>query len=233
MIKVRNRQQRGHAHHGWLDTYHTFSFANYYDPANMGFRALRVINEDFVQPGMGFGMHGHQDMEILTFVLEGALEHRDSMGNGSVIRPGDVQHMSAGTGVRHSEYNPSTTDPVHLLQIWILPEEKGIKPSYDQRTFQNGNNKLKLVASHDADDGSLILHQDAKVFQGKLQEGANLRHKLSPQRHAWLQVTRGGVTLNGIELQAGDGASITGESELNIATGAQSENSEMLLFDLA
>ncbi|HZR27956.1 MAG TPA: pirin family protein [Terriglobales bacterium] len=233
MIKVRNRQQRGHANHGWLDTYHTFSFADYYDPANMGFRALRVINEDFVQPSMGFGMHAHQDMEILTFVLEGALEHRDSMGNGSVIRPGDVQHMSAGTGVRHSEYNPSATDPVHLLQIWILPEKKGIEPSYDQRTFQNGNNKLKLVASHDANDGSLILHQDAKIFQGKLQKGATLSHELSPQRHAWLQVTRGGVKLNGIELHAGDGAAITSENELNIAAATQPENSEILLFDLA
>ena len=233
MIKVRNRHQRGHANHGWLDTHHSFSFANYYDPANMGFRSLRVINEDTVQPGAGFGMHAHQDMEILTFILEGALEHRDSMGNGSVIRPGDVQRMSAGTGVRHSEYNPSSTDPVHLLQIWILPEKKGIEPSYEQRSFQNGNNQLRLVASPRGTEDALLLHQDATVFHATLEKGAHIRHKLAPERHAWLQVARGSVNLNGIELQAGDGASITGETELNMTAAAQQRNSEILLFDLA
>src|SRR5438094_812413 len=233
MIKVRNRQQRGHANHGWLDTHHSFSFANYYDPANMGFRSLRVINEDTVQPGAGFGMHAHQDMEILTFILEGALEHRDSMGNGSVIRPGDVQRMSAGMGVRHSEYNPSSTDPVHLLQIWILPEKKGIEPSYEQRSFQNGNNQLRLVASPRGTEDALLLHQDATVFHATFAKGAHIRHKLAPERHAWLQVARGSVNLNGIELQAGDGASITGETELNMTAAAQQRNSEILLFDLA
>lgn len=231
MLKVRRAEERGHADHGWLNTCHTFSFADYYDPANMGFRTLRVINEDWVQPGQGFGTHPHRDMEILTYVLEGALEHRDSMGNGGVIKPGEVQRMSAGRGVTHSEFNASDKNPVHLLQVWILPEKRGITPSYEQRNFDlKSTGKLRLIASPNADQDSVAIHQDAKVYAGKLEAGASLRQELAKDRHAWVQVARGEVEVNGTKLRAGDGAAITGEPELRISTNGQA--SEVLLFDL-
>jgi len=232
MVTRRPSQERGHANHGWLDSYHTFSFADYHDPKHMGFRHLRVINEDRVQPSRGFGTHSHNDMEIITYVLEGALEHRDSMGNRSVIVPGEVQRMSAGTGVTHSEYNPSPTEPVHLLQIWILPEKKGLPPSYQQRAFQpeEKRNTLRLIASRNGRDGSVIVHQDVDLFAALLESGELLRHKLPPGRHAWLQVVGGAVALNGTLLFAGDGAAASGEGRLEITA---SESSEVLLFDLA
>jgi redox-sensitive bicupin YhaK (pirin superfamily) len=231
MLKVRRAEERGHADHGWLNSYHTFSFAGYYDPANTGFRSLRVINEDFVLPGEGFGTHPHRDMEILTYVLEGALEHRDSMGNGGVIRPGEVQRMSAGSGITHSEFNASDKEPVHFMQVWILPEQRGITPSYEQRNFDLASNgKLRLIASPDADQDSVAIHQDAKVYAGKLEAGASLRHEIAKDRHAWVQVARGEVEVNGTKLRAGDGAAITGEPELRISTNGQ--GSELLLFDL-
>ncbi|HEV2113923.1 MAG TPA: pirin family protein [Terriglobales bacterium] len=235
MIKVRKAEERGHADHGWLNTFHTFSFADYYDPANMGFRSLRVINEDWVQPGRGFGTHPHHDMEIITYIMEGALEHKDSMGTGSVIRPGEVQRMSAGTGVTHSEFNPSRTEPVHLMQIWLLPERSGIKPSYEQRDFPRDERrgKLQLVASGDAEDGALMIHQDAKLFATELAQGERVKHDLAPGRYAWLQVARGNVKLNGQELKAGDGAAVTSEPELVISANGDGKPSELLLFDLA
>ena len=201
-IRVRRAAERGHAQYDWLDTWHTFSFDTYYDPAHMGFRALRVINEDRVQPGKGFGMHGHRDMEIITYVLEGALEHRDSLGTGSVLRPGEFQRMSAGTGIRHSEFNPSPTEPVHLYQIWLLPNEKGLAPSYEQKAFRKHERRgrLRLVASPDAQDGSLLIHQDARVYLSTLDADQEVRHELQPGRHAWLQVLRGSVVLNGQSL---------------------------------
>ena len=231
MLNIRHANQRGHADHGWLDTYHTFSFANYYDPAHMGFRALRVINEDRVEPGQGFGMHGHRDMEIVTIVLTGALEHRDSLGNGEVLRPGELQRMSAGTGIRHSEFNPSATEPVHLYQIWLLPGQKNLTPSYEQKPIPGADqhNRLRLVASPDGRDGSLTIHQDAELFLATLTEGTRVSHPLRKGRAAWLQVLRGGVTLNGASLQTSDGVAIENELELNIqATSA----AEILLFDL-
>jgi len=235
MIKIRKANERGHADHGWLNTFHTFSFAGYYDPSNMGFRSLRVINEDWVQGGRGFGAHPHHDMEIITYVLEGSLEHKDSMGTGSVIRPGEVQRMSAGTGVTHSEYNASRSEPVRLLQIWLLPEEKGIKPSYEQREFprQARQGKLQLLAAKDDANGALKIHQDAKLFAAEVSSGEQIKHELAPGRHAWLQVARGGVRLNGQSLQAGDGAAVTGESELVVAANGNGTPAEFLLFDLA
>lgn len=235
MIKVRRAEERGHADLGWLNTFHTFSFADYYDPANVGFRSLRVINEDFVQPGRGFGTHPHHDMEIITYILEGALEHKDSMGTGSLIRPGEVQRMSAGTGITHSEFNPSRTKPVHLIQIWLLPEQRGIKPSYEQREFPSEarQGKLQLLASRDAQDGSLKIHQDAKLYAAELDGGQRVNHELAPGRHGWLQVTRGSVALNGQQLKAGDGAAVTGEPELLISANGSTAPSELLLFDLA
>jgi redox-sensitive bicupin YhaK (pirin superfamily) len=232
MLKIRRAEERGHADYGWLNSYHTFSFASYYDPANTGFRSLRVINEDFVLPGQGFGTHPHRDMEILTYVLDGALEHRDNMGNGGVIRPGEVQRMSAGTGITHSEFNASDKEPVHFMQVWILPEQRGIAPSYEQRNFDLASNgKLQLIASPDADGNSMAIHQDAKVYAGKLDTGASLRHEIAKDRHAWVQVARGEVEVNGTKLSAGDGAAITGEPELRISTNGQP--SELLLFDLS
>ena len=230
MIRIRKAEDRGHFDHGWLDTYHTFSFADYYDPDFMGFRALRVINEDRVNPGRGFGTHSHRDMEIVTYVLEGALEHRDSMGTGSVIRPGEVQRMSAGTGVLHSEMNPSRSEPVHLLQIWILPERRGIQPEYEQKTFPAEERKdtLRLVASHDGTDGSLKIHQDAKVFAATLTDGQLIAYDLPPGRYAWLQVARGTVDVNGQTLRAGDGAAIEDERTLTL----RGRDAELLLFDL-
>jgi len=227
MIHVRKADERSHFDHGWLDTYHTFSFADYYDPDFMGFRALRVINEDRVKPGHGFGTHSHRDMEIVTYVLEGALAHRDSMGTGSVIRPGEVQRMSAGTGVLHSETNPSRDEGVHFLQIWILPERRGIEPGYEQKAFPPAEGQLRLVASHDGGDGSLTIHQDAKLFAGTVTDGKTITYELPKGRYAWLQVTRGTVELNGQTLHAGDGAAIEDERTLNLRG-----NGEVLLFDL-
>ena len=211
MIRVRKAAERGHFDHGWLDTYHTFSFSDYYDPAHMGFRALRVINEDRVQPGQGFGMHGHRDMEIVTYVLEGALEHRDSLGNGSVLRPGELQHMTAGTGVRHSEFNPSDHEGVHLYQIWLLPDQKGLPPSYEQQAFSEEERRgtLRLVASPSGERGSLTIRQDARLYLATLEAGQSVTHPLKPGRHAWLQVLRGQAALNGQALAAGDGAAVS------------------------
>lgn len=232
MIRVRKAAERGHFNHGWLDTSHTFSFARYYDPRQMGFRALRVINEDRVAAGRGFGTHPHEDMEIVTYVLAGALEHRDSLGTGSTIRPGELQRMTAGTGILHSEFNPSPADPVHLYQIWLLPEREGLEPSYEQRTFpaEERSNRLRLVASPDGRDGSLTIRQDARLYLANLDEGREVAHKLSPGRHAWLQVLRGGVDLNGRSLSAGDGAAVSDETSLALRADGPAE---VLLFDLA
>jgi redox-sensitive bicupin YhaK (pirin superfamily) len=231
MIRVRRAAERGHAQYDWLDTWHTFSFDTYYDPAHMGFRSLRVMNEDRVQPGQGFGMHGHRDMEIVTYVLEGALEHRDSMGNGSIIHAGEFQRMSAGTGVQHGEFNPSETEPVHLYQIWLLPAAKGLTPSYEQRTFsgEEKQGKLLLVASPDA-DGALTIHQDARIFLSSLRSGEELAHALQPGRHAWVQVLRGAVEINGQRLATSDGAAVSGESSVSMRA---TEPAEVMLFDLA
>lgn len=228
MITIRKSADRGHFDHGWLDTYHTFSFADYHDPRFMGFRALRVINDDRVEPGRGFGKHGHRDMEIVTLVLSGALGHHDSMGNGSVIRPGEVQRMSAGTGVMHSEVNPSDDEAVHLLQIWIVPERGGITPSYEQKKFEDieRTNTLRLVASPDARDGSVKIQQDVSLYSTILQAGT-VTHTFAPNRHGWLHVAKGDVTLNGEKLTGGDGAAISEESAVTITGGG-----EVLLFDL-
>ena len=232
MITVRKADERGHANHGWLDTYHTFSFANYYDPKHMGFRALRVINEDYVTPTAGFGTHGHRDMEIITYVLEGALEHKDSIENGSVIQPGDVQRMSAGTGIMHSEFNHSETEPVHLLQIWLLPEKNGLPPSYEQQNFSPAKTpgKLCLVAARDGREGAVTVHQDVDLYAAVLRAGDRTSHTLKPQRHAWVQVVRGTITLNGLALDTSDGAAISNETEIAIAA---TQDAEILLFDLA
>jgi redox-sensitive bicupin YhaK (pirin superfamily) len=232
MMQIRKASERGHADHGWLDTYHTFSFGDYFDPAHTNFRALRVMNEDRVQPGEGFGMHGHRDMEIITYVLEGELEHKDSMGNGSVLRPGELQHMSAGTGVRHSEFNPSAVQPVHLYQIWLLPERGGLKPGYDQKAFseQERRGRLRVVASPDGRDGSLTIHQDAVVHLARLEPDEAVRHDLNPGRSAWLQVLRGSVVVQDRRLGAGDGAAIRDEAGLLVQAV---EPAEVMLFDLA
>jgi redox-sensitive bicupin YhaK (pirin superfamily) len=236
MITPRRGSARGHANHGWLDTYHTFSFDSYFDPKFMGFRSLRVINEDRVAPANGFGTHGHNDMEIITYVLEGALEHKDSMGNVGVIRPGEVQRMSAGTGVRHSEYNHSETDPVHLLQIWILPASKGTTPSYEQQHFSAAERSgtLKQIAASDAGkngSNAVKVHQDVSLYSSILQPGESVKYDLAPNRYAWVQVARGSADLNGLELQAGDGAAVEKESALQIA--GKQKDTEVLLFDLA
>jgi hypothetical protein len=230
-IIVRRAAERGHGDHGWLDTWHTFSFADYYDPRFMGFRVLRVINEDTVAPGGGFPTHGHRDMEIISYVLEGGLEHRDSLGTGSVIRPGDVQRMSAGTGVRHSEFNASSAEPVHFLQIWIEPARAGIAPGYEQKAFSEADKRgrLRLVASPDGADGSVTIHQDARVYATRLGAGETVEHKLAPGRHAWVQVARGALTAGGKRLEHGDGAAITGETSVTL-TGEQ--DAEAILFDL-
>jgi redox-sensitive bicupin YhaK (pirin superfamily) len=231
MLTLRKSHDRGHANHGWLDSRHTFSFAGYHDPEHMGFRDLRVINEDRVEPARGFGTHAHRDMEIVSYVLAGELAHRDSLGNGSAIRPGDVQRMSAGTGVTHSELNPSQREPVHFLQIWILPEQEGLPPSYEQRHFPAAERtgRLRLVASHDARDGSLRVHQDVDVYASLLGAGDAVTHTLRPGRHAWLQLARGRCALNGVPLEAGDGAAVSGETELRID---HADGAELLLFDL-
>lgn len=232
MLHIRHANERGHANHGWLDTWHTFSFADYYEPAQMGFRSLRVINEDRVAPGQGFGMHAHRDMEIVTIVLSGALEHRDSLGNGEVLRPGELQRMSAGTGIRHSEFNPSASEPVHLYQIWLQPNAKGLTPSYEQKAFDTAGqgNRLRLVASPDGRDGALTIHQDAELYLAALGEGTRVAHPLRPGRAAWLQVLRGSVTVNGAALHTSDGVAISAESTLTIEAASAAE---ILLFDLA
>ena len=231
MIELRKSAERGHANHGWLDSHHSFSFADYHDPRHMGYASLRVINEDTVQPGQGFGTHGHRDMEIITYILEGALEHKDSMGNGSVIRPGDVQRMSAGSGVRHSEFNASSEVLVHFLQIWIEPNVTGIAPGYEEKVFDAASKRgrLRLIASSDGRDGSVTIHQDATVYAALLNAGERVTHALAPGRKAYVHVARGSVTVNGEPLNAGDAAKIGGEAAVLMTDGA---NAEVLLFDL-
>ena len=232
MISIRPAQARGTANLGWLDSRHSFSFGHYYDPKHMGFGPLRVINEDRVQPGGGFGTHGHSDMEIISYVLDGALEHKDSIGTGSVIRPGDVQRMSAGSGIRHSEFNHSKREPVHFLQVWLLPERQGLAPSYEQKTFADGEKRgrLRLLASRGGRDGSLVIHQDADIYASLLDEGDQVQHALRAGRKGWLQVARGAADVNGQTLRAGDGAAVEGEPELTIT--ATANGTEILLFDL-
>jgi redox-sensitive bicupin YhaK (pirin superfamily) len=232
MINILKSNERGHANHGWLDTRFTFSFADYYDPKHIHFRTLRVMNDDRVAGGGGFPTHPHRDMEIVTYVLEGALEHRDSMGNGSVIKPGDVQYMSAGTGVQHSEFNASETEPVHLYQIWMFPEKQGLKPTYDQKNFPEAEKrgKLRLVASPDGRNGSVRIRQDNELYATLLGEGESVKHELKKDRHAYVQVARGSVTLNGAKLEQGDGAAISAEKSVEL-TGVK--DAEVLLFDLA
>jgi redox-sensitive bicupin YhaK (pirin superfamily) len=232
MIQVRRSADRGHFNHGWLDTYHTFSFGDYNDPDFDHFQSLRVMNEDRIAPGRGFGTHPHRDMEIVTYVLSGALEHRDSMGNGEVLHPGEFQRMSAGRGITHSEFNPSPNEPVHLYQIWLFPERKGIEPSYEQKRFpvEERSNRLRLVASRDAAEGSLRIHQDARIYLSQFDAGNEVTHGLEPDRHAWLQVLRGDVTVNGQSLHTGDGAGISDETALSIAAH---NDAEVMLFDLA
>lgn len=231
MITIRKAAERGHFNHGWLDTFHTFSFGDYQDRDYMGFRSLRVMNEDRVDPGQGFGMHPHRDMEIVTYVLEGELTHKDSMGNGSVIGVGDFQRMTAGTGIYHSEANPSIDKPVHLYQIWIKPNERGLDPSYEERRVvdSKSKNQLELVASSDGREGSLTIHQDVDIYLGRLDANAQLTHEVGKDRQVWLQVLRGSVTLNGKQLGTSDGAAVEQESLLEIAATA---SAEIMLFDL-
>ncbi len=230
MMKLRKANERGHADHGWLDTYHTFSFAGYYDPAHMGFRSLRVINDDTIAGGGGFGTHPHRDMEIITYVLNGALEHKDSMGNGRIIRPGEVQYMAAGTGIAHSEFNPSPTEPVHLLQIWIQPDRQGAKPRYAEKSLARAKTGVwHLVTSKSGRDGSIAINQDADLFLTKLNAGDRVEHKLSAVRHAWVHVAEGEVKLNGQVLNAGDAAAVSEEERLKLTAD---KPAQVLLFDL-
>ena len=231
MLTKRAANSRGYAHRGWLESWHTFSFADYYDPQEMGFSVLRVINDDRVQPGQGFGTHGHSDMEIVTYVLEGALEHKDSLGNGSVIRPGDVQRMSAGSGIRHSEFNPSASDMVHLLQIWLLPAQTGLPPSYEQKFFDEDEKRgrLKLIAAPDGEDGAVHIGQDTRLYAALLDGDEQATHAFSPGRNGYVHVARGALDLNGLNLRAGDGVKIAGEREVVLSGGQQAE---VLLFDL-
>jgi redox-sensitive bicupin YhaK (pirin superfamily) len=231
MLTIRRSEDRGHIDHGWLNARHSFSFGNYHDPDHMGFRVLRVINEDVIAAGMGFGTHPHRDMEILTYVIEGALQHKDDMGNGSVIRPGDIQWMSAGTGIRHSEFNPSPDDPTHLLQIWILPDREGRRPGYAEKNFSTDarRDQLCLVASGDGADGSINWGQDARLFTTILSAGKDAALDLAAGRHAWIQVVRGALDINGENLGSGDGAAVSDESRIEIKAG---EESEFLVFDL-
>src|SRR5262245_35646161 len=239
MMRVRRGGERGATELGWLDSRHTFSFGDYYDPANMGFRSLRVINEDRVAPRGGFPTHPHRDMEILTYVISGGLQHRDSMGNGSIIRPGEIQRMSAGTGIHHSEVNPSKSDPVHFLQIWIVPDRRGLTPGYEQKSFgdEQRRGRLLLVAAPERNggrDGAVAIHQDASLYASFLDAGATVSHELAPGRHAWLQVVKGGLAVGGQELEAGDGAAIEAEpsgAQTPITIAARQE-AELLLFDL-
>jgi quercetin 2,3-dioxygenase len=229
---IHDRNARGHSKIGWLDSYHTFSFSNFYDPNRMGFRALRVINEDRVIPGAGFGTHRHKDMEILTYVLEGALEHEDSLGTGSVIMPGEAQIMSAGTGITHSEFNHSPAEPVHFLQIWLLPDEKRLTPRYEQRAFplEEKKNKFCLIAAKDGREGAVTIHQEVDIYAAVLEPQRMVTYEVQPNRYAWLQIARGQVTLNGQALSAGDGVQINGEEALTVGTDT---GAEILLFDLA
>jgi len=231
MITVRRARDRGHAKHGWLDSWHSFSFADYYDPAHMGFGPLRVINEDRVEAGMGFGKHGHRDMEILSYVLDGQLEHRDSMGTGAVIEPGDVQRMSAGRGVLHSEFNPSFTDPVHFLQIWIEPDAAGLPPSYEQKHFpeHDKRGRLRLIASPDGAQGSVAIHQHARVYATLVDGDERIEHRLAPGRRGYVHVARGAVEVNGVALAAGDAAALTDEAMVTLEHAAAAE---VLVFDL-
>ncbi|MDJ0620702.1 MAG: pirin family protein [Calothrix sp. MO_192.B10] len=233
MITIRHSQARGIANFGWLDSRHTFSFGNYYDPNHMGFASLRVINEDKVQPAKGFATHGHRDMEIISYVLDGALQHKDNIGNGSVIRPGDVQRMSAGTGILHSEFNSSDSDPVHFLQIWILPNQNGLEPSYEQKTFssQEKQNQLRLVGSQDGRQGSVTIHQDVDLYSTLIKNGEQVTHNLKSDRYGWVQVARGSVELNGQQLYAGDGAAISQEDQITLQ--GMADTAEVLLFDMA
>src|SRR5947207_2677862 len=229
-MKIRRANERGHAEHGWLDSYHTFSFANYHDPQWMGYRSLRVINDDLVMPGMGFGRHPHRDMEILTYILSGSLAHKDSMGNGRVIRPGEVQYMAAGRGVEHSESNPSQDEAVHFLQIWVQPDQKGVTPRYAEKSLASApTGKLHLVTSKSGRDGSIAIHQDADLWLAKLNAGDEVRHKLASGRHAWLHVAEGEVSLNGKTLSGGDAAAVSEESALNLKAA---KPAQVLLFDL-
>jgi quercetin 2,3-dioxygenase len=232
MISVRRSHERGHTTLNWLESAHTFSFNNYVDPRYMGFRQLRVINDDWVKAGAGFGMHSHRDMEIITYVLQGALEHRDSTGIGSVIRPGDVQRMSAGTGISHSEYNHSQTMPVHFLQIWIQPEEQGLAPGYEQRSFapEQLRSQWRLIAARDGREGAVVLHQDVDVLAAQLDPGEQIAYHLRPGRYAWVQVASGGATLNGVSLKEGDGAAMSEVAALDLVAV---DGAEVLLFDLA
>ncbi len=232
MITIRKASDRGHADHGWLNSYHTFSFASYQDPRHMGFRSLRVMNEDRVAAGQGFGTHAHRDMEIVSYVLDGELEHKDSMGNGEVLRPGEFQRITAGTGITHSEFNPSSGKPTHFYQIWLLPERKGIEPSYEQKNFEPAElrNELRLVASPDGRNGSLSIHQDAQIFLSRLDEGATVEFAITAKRFAWLQVLRGKITVDGQSMAAGDGAAIQDESQLSLVAMGEAE---VMLFDLA
>jgi redox-sensitive bicupin YhaK (pirin superfamily) len=237
MITLRHAAERGHADHGWLNSFHTFSFADYYDPAHMGFRSLRVINEDRVQPGRGFGTHPHRDMEIISYVLEGGLAHKDSMGTGSVIRPGDVQRMSAGTGVTHSEFNASPDDLVHFLQIWLVPAKRGIAPSYEQKSFTRADKegRLRLVASPDGREGSVTIHTDAALYAGVFGGGQRAELAIARGRHAWVHVARGKARINGHELSAGDAASLSDEAAVRVegAGATAADETEVLVFDLA
>ena len=230
MMKIRRANERGHAEHGWLDTYHTFSFADYYDPQWMGFRSLRVINDDLVMPGMGFGTHPHRDMEIITYILSGALQHKDSMGNGRVIRVGEFQYMSAGTGVEHSEFNPSKTEAVRLLQIWIQPDRKGVTPRYGEKSLNGAaTGAWHLVTSKTGRDGSISIHQDADLWLAKLDAEQSVSRTLAPGRHAWIHIAEGAVTLNGKALSGGDAAAVDGGTDLKLAAA---KPSQVLLFDL-
>ena len=231
MIQLRSANQRGHADHGWLNTYHTFSFASYHDPAYTQFRNLRVMNEDYVAAGMGFGTHPHHDMEIVTYVLEGALEHRDSMGNGEVLRPGEFQRMSAGTGITHSEFNPSKTEKTHLYQIWLLPEKRGIEPSYEQKKFdlEERLNRLRLVASPTGDEGSLTIHAQAKIYLGTFEVGQRWTYDIPTERHLWVQVLRGEGVLSGVQVAAGDGVAISSEASVDFVAN---QTAEVMVFEL-
>lgn len=231
MITVRPAEERGHANHGWLDTHHTFSFADYYDPRHMGYSKLRVINDDTVSPGGGFGTHGHRNMEIISYVLEGALEHKDNMGNGSVIRPGDVQRMSAGTGVTHSEFNASEAEPVHFLQIWVLPEKNGMKPGYEQKTFsdEEKRGRLRLIGSRDGRDGSVRIHQSVDLYATLLGKGNSVSHKLTKDRKCWIHVAKGSVLLHDEQLNPGDGVAIEGSETITLIGSTEAE---VLLFDM-
>jgi len=230
-LQLRRANERGHANHGWLNSFHTFSFADYHDPRHMGFRALRVINDDTVAPGMGFGTHGHRDMEIISYVLDGELGHKDSMGTGSVIRPGELQRMSAGTGVMHSEMNPSRTKPVHFLQIWIIPDRSGHEPGYEQKAFpaEERAGRLRLAASPDGADGSLTIHQDARLYLGTFTDGQEATHTVAPGRHAWIHIATGTAEVNGQALAAGDAVSTSDPGTLTI----RGKDAQVLVFDLA